>query len=461
MQTADHRQYESMLPAERLAEGLGLEIPRVMPEADLQARWFSGEFGRNFTTLEGETVRIVQFGIWNHEPGPDFIHAAVQFGDGEVFQGAIEIDPEGEDWERHGHSGNPAFDGVVLHVFPRMGKRKFFTRTTQHRAVPQVLLTGHELEKSTPGEVLPANPGRCSGPLAKLDESAARSVVEAAAVYRLRRKADRLAAVIAAHGQPEALYQGVATALGYKQNKLPFLLLAQRVPVASLRRAPAVEIQAAFFGVAGFIDAREPEIHDDAARAWLRELWASWWKRRSSAMRLILDPSDWQLGGMRPANHPQRRIAALAVLVSRWKEFVELLDAGDVKGIWKFLENLDDDFWSCHYTLKSRPSKSRMALIGKTRVGEIFANVLFPLMHHRGLDYLPAYQKIRATLTNRVVETAAMRLLADSSPHRKLADRLINQQGLLQIYEDFCLQDCSDCAQCSFPERVLRWEPGQ
>jgi hypothetical protein len=28
-----------------------------------------------------------------------------------------------------------------------------------------------------------------------------------------------------------------------------------------------------------------------------------------------------------------------------------------------------------------------------------------------------------------------------------------HQQGLLQIYEDFCLQDNSDCAQCPFPEQ--------
>jgi hypothetical protein len=28
---------------------------------------------------------------------------------------------------------------------------------------------------------------------------------------------------------------------------------------------------------------------------------------------------------------------------------------------------------------------------------------------------------------------------------------------LLQIYEDFCLQDNSDCAHCPFPEQMQRW----
>jgi hypothetical protein len=31
------------------------------------------------------------------------------------------------------------------------------------------------------------------------------------------------------------------------------------------------------------------------------------------------------------------------------------------------------------------------------------------------------------------------------------------QQGLLQVYEDFCLRDASDCARCRFPEQLARW----
>jgi hypothetical protein len=31
---------------------------------------------------------------------------------------------------------------------------------------------------------------------------------------------------------------------------------------------------------------------------------------------------------------------------------------------------------------------------------------------------------------------------------------LWQQQALLQIYDDFCMQDASDCARCPFPEQV-------
>ena len=83
-----------------------------------------------------------------------------------------------------------------------------------------------------------AVPGRCVAPLRDLEPAAVRSVLEAAAQFRLRRKAARLAQLREVHGTDEALYQALAEALGYKSNKLPFVLLSQRVP---LRCSPPAE----------------------------------------------------------------------------------------------------------------------------------------------------------------------------------------------------------------------------
>ena len=43
-----------------------------MKELELQAHWFASDFGREFRTTAGDAVRIVQFGVWNREAGPDF-----------------------------------------------------------------------------------------------------------------------------------------------------------------------------------------------------------------------------------------------------------------------------------------------------------------------------------------------------------------------------------------------------
>src|SRR5688572_13924452 len=59
-----------------------LTVPREWTELELQAHWFAGDFGREFTSTTGERVRIVQFGVWNREAGPDFAEAAVSLNDG-------------------------------------------------------------------------------------------------------------------------------------------------------------------------------------------------------------------------------------------------------------------------------------------------------------------------------------------------------------------------------------------
>src|SRR4029077_19116662 len=123
-------------------------------------------------------------------------------------------------------------------------------------------------------------------------------------------KALRLQRLSELHGDDEALFQEVAAALGYKQNKLPFTVLAQRLPLRHLRARPN-EIEALLFGVAGFLGAPDLSSFEPGTRQYLRTLWGHLLPRRAEVERLILPPRTWRLSGTRPLNHPQRRLAAL------------------------------------------------------------------------------------------------------------------------------------------------------
>ncbi|MGE9271635.1 MAG: DUF2851 family protein, partial [Verrucomicrobiales bacterium] len=89
--------------------------PELPGELDLQALWFSGAFGRDFTDHRGRKIHITQFGEWNRSSGPDFLHAVVEI-DSQAQHGPIELDLTPADWEHHGHGANPAFNEVALHV---------------------------------------------------------------------------------------------------------------------------------------------------------------------------------------------------------------------------------------------------------------------------------------------------------------------------------------------------------
>ena len=428
------------------------------PELEIQARWFSGEFGSTFFTLSGDTVEIIQFGEWNREAGPDFREAAVSINGAPAMRGCIELDPDVRDWERHGHAINPAYCNVMLHVFWSAGKSESFTQTAAGRAVPQVRLDLSRLDRAALNPVPAAKLGRCSGPLATMDSSQLAGLLAAAAHYRMRRKAQRISQAVEIHGEMEAPYQFVAETLGYKANKLPFRLLAQRFPVGPLRKNRA-ELEAVLFGASGFLGTADLHDFPGDTKGYLRSLWDGWWPRRSEFRNLMLSQNMWKCGGVRPMNHPHRRVGALAEIARRWPKTRELLRTADPVTIHRFFAGLSHEYWDRHYTLTSALSPAAMALVGPERVNAILVNVVLPMALREHPASFEKLQALAAPDFNLRVKTAALRLFATDAKRVPLLRTAINQQGLLQIYDDFCCHDLSGCLQCKLPEQLSQWRP--
>jgi len=463
--------------------------PRIPSELELQARWFAGDFGKHFATTAGDQIDIIQFGTWNREAGPDFRDAAIRINGSEPIRGCIEIDLLDRSWETHGHATNPAFEGTVLHVFVERSDREFFTRTTSNSNVPQVCIDPATLPEVFTANLPLARPGRCQAPLKDLPEERVCSLLDAAAQFRLRRKANRIRNKIENHGRDETLFQEIASALGYKENKLPFTILAQRFPLGLLREN-ICHCEALLFGGAGFLEVSDLDVYKRSAREYVRDLWDGWWSHRDELQRLILPANTWRLSSTRPVNHPQRRLAALAILAREWPAFRRSIDSAArfrvlspqsspagrggsfspgekvrMGGPRDFFSELDHPFWNFHYTLTAAASPKKMALIGESRVADILANVLFPfwVAHDLQASSPPTtrlwdeYAKLPAQLSNRRLETAATRLFGNDLRRQEFLKTVAHQQGLLQIYEDFCMEDNSDCAQCPFPEQMRKW----
>src|SRR4030095_7426041 len=100
---------------------------------------------------------------------------------------------------------------------------------------PQVCIDPTVLPNAFNANVPLARPGRCQSPLKDLSEERVKSVLDAAAQFRLQQKAARIRRNIDSHGRDAALFQELTAALGYKENKLPFTLIAQRLPLKPLR----------------------------------------------------------------------------------------------------------------------------------------------------------------------------------------------------------------------------------
>jgi hypothetical protein len=281
--------------------------------------------------------------------------------------------------------------------------------------------------------------------------------------YRLREKASRIQARLNQSGDRQQIfYEEVMTALGYKNNQAPFRTLARIIPVAALRGAPRETALACLLGGGGLLP--QPDAAPDAeGGGFIRTLWDTWWKQATDP-----PPEDlqWCLHGIRPHNSPVRRLAAAAALFSGsgdpLADIARLMAAHPVGGGWfgKVIECFEKvcewEFWNQRLAFSSEPDLERhQALLGENRIAAILVNVILPFAIAEGSFPQQAVNQLPPEDMSSPMRLTALHLFGrDHNPSAFYADNGILQQGLLQIYVDFCLNALPDCEGCRLCETL-------
>ena len=444
------------------------------PERLLQAIWQHQRLLRDrLKTADGRELRVLHPGFRNVEGGPDFRQAVLQIGDDQFRTGDIEIDLRCQGWHAHGHDHNPAFDKVILHVVweGHQPARNDLPLLELRRALDAPLgelscWLGSEAAQELPEQLR----GKCCAPLRELDATQIHTLLEQAAKVRLQSKAALFQARARQAGWEQALWEGLFRALGYKHNVWPMHRLAELRSRWSTRRVEPVEVQARLFGISGLLPHELPRSEPGTDR-YVRKVWDQWWRERDQYSDCILPPAMWRFHGLRPANHPQRRLAlasrwsldaALAGKVERWCER-EVADHFLNSSLLETLRVEPDDFWSWHWTFRSHRLKKAQPLLGAARVTDLAMNVVLPWLWIRAVEgkNLPLQQSIEhryfawpAAEDNALLRLARKRLLAS----RWKASGAAVQQGLIQIIRDFCEHSNALCDECRFPQLALEFK---
>lgn len=452
-----------------------LERSEAPSEDLLQAVWFHQRLLRDrLGTLDGRRVRVLHPGFWNHEPGPDFRDAVLQFDADAPVQGDVELDLKSADWKSHHHDSNPTFHKVVLHVVWRKGGAQFLPTLELEPVLDAPLDELRWWHGSDSARAFPADlAGRCCAPLKELSASALGELLRQAAIIRLHAKASQLQARARQAGWEQALWEGVFRGLGYKRNTWPMLRLGElREQICPGHKAASVlSLQARLLGVGGLLPVeltRRQRGTDD----YLRRLWDSWWRERGQFSECALPRTLWNLSGIRPANHPQRRLA----LAAHWLAGGQLCGAlenwcqaaikpgMEQPSLHHALNVPEDPFWNRHWTLRSTSLAASQPMLGAARVTDLAVNVLLPWLWVRAVEGRSEtlrreierrYFAWPAAEDNSVLKLARQRLLGGSMPRGMQSAAM--QQGLLQVVRDFCGHSNSICSGCQFPELVKAW----
>ena len=238
--------------------------------------------------------------------------------------------------------------------------------------------------------------------------------------------------------------------------------LADLLPV--LRELPLTLVQwrARLLGLAGLLPAetlRSPFSSDVE----LRQLWEDWWRIRASICDQILPRTIWRMAGLRPANHPIRRLTlaahwlAQSGFIARLDEWL-LLAAKDSSPANSLLRLLQSDEDPNDTSQLSKP----MQLLGASRATDLAVNVILPWFWARAgsgqnkslqLQVEELFFAWPAGEDNAVLKLTRQRLFAGPRRLRSAAE----QQGLLQIARDYCDHSNALCEHCPFPDLVRSW----
>jgi hypothetical protein len=456
----------------------GLPVGNRFPwsERHLRCVWADPAYRPEpLTTYDGQFVTVENAGRWNVEAGPDFLDAVLRLTPGERrLVGDVELHVRPGDWRQHGHTDDPLYRRVIAHV-------TYFGGTVPDGELPAgaIQLALQEALRRKPSfsfdslDVMAypfacfASPTPCSDILRSWPPEDRGALLDAAGTERLRRKTERMAEAIREKGTLQTLYEEVFCALGYKNNRIPCRELASRVPLEALQSAAAKEgllaAYALLCGVAGLLPARTQPLWDADTRRFVRELWDVWWKLQSTWQNRVMLRRDWTLRNLRPQNHPLRRLVAGVDLFCGPQPLQRQLESiaespALCKAVLEALETAGmASHWARRHSLSGPRLAKPLALIGPGRAAAILTNVVIPWTVATSNDGHPDDRLLRELPVeddNRLIRHTAHALFGrDHTP--ALYHSGLRQQGLLQIFHDFCLNARNGCRSCAFPQALI------
>ena len=424
---------------------------------------------------DGKGVHVLSTGLWNRQPGPDFQDAAAVVG-AELKHGDVEVHRVSSDWFQHGHSDDPRYGEVFLHVVweDDGGGPPLPTLELKNQLQPSWRKVLVEVEAAFYPHAREVPPGACALRWALTEDERLREILRSAGYSRMLRRGQRLLRLAARSSEDQALYEQVFEGLGYAANREAFRTLAQLLPLNSLTDIEETNsLMARYFGMAGLLpDTTQTKVLP-AFRPFVAQAWREWW-----ASGLTAGDLHWNRAGSRPLNSIHRRLAGGIFWLqqchghpAQWLLNCAARAENNPKILLdKLLEtSVRETPWDTMRDFAT-PVARQTALLGRERRRDLAVNTFLPflvanaeLQKDEPLRELAraAWEKIPRTQENRLLRDAVRRFLAPPSRARELLRRASQQQGMMDIFQNFCLALDHACQECPFvvPPKTSTQQP--
>ncbi|MFQ5687263.1 MAG: DUF2851 family protein, partial [Candidatus Scalindua sp.] len=285
----------------------------------------------------------------------------------------------------------------------------------------------------------------------------------------------------------QVLYEAIMESLGYKNNKEQFKHLGTIASINDIKRLipsdvsvqeRSRKIQALLFGMSGLLPSqisRYKSATDKHSLQYINDVEEIWSEIKVDIKDKPMDGELWSFKYSRPGNYPTRRIAAISRLLAEYfetgifriilKSFKERDNSkSDIEGTKVIIKNTEstflelyDEYWSYYNIFGGRRLKSMGRLIGKERSSVIFINIIIPVLlaYARKMNDVVLEEKLFKSYKmhsrlspNNITRFMNYRILGKDTQEKKVVNTARRQQGLLQIFKDFCESDDIACKRC-------------
>ena len=436
-------------------------------EAFVQKLWHAQQFfDTNMEAVDRRAIRVLKPGVWNHNEGPDFMHAEVEI-DGKLHVGDVEIHVQSSEWYAHKHHLNSRYNRVILHAVFFNDDFNLRTRLQNNKRIPTLELlkwvavdTG-DLYDDTKDTA--TTDGLCRITGKQLNMELLKGVFESLGRERFLEKTESMRLLRTRLDFEQLLYEGIMEALGYERNSKAFRELAQHVPFADLDGKSELEIQAVLFGVAGLLPSQREkplssEVTDDPSIAALE---ASWRASEYAELPPRLTEARWSFTG-RPLNHPARRIAAMSHLIHRSQGslmmyFLPTCEKAATGETEKSLRTIEKElrallmiepvgYWEKHSNFGTGGTRNAV-LIGKSRAIDIIVNKILPAAYVWAVEadsqklqegILKLYSVGSKSTGNKIISKVDEQIFTEAQQLRHLKPTAKIEQGVIRLYKNYC-----------------------
>jgi hypothetical protein len=263
-------------------------------------------------------------------------------------------------------------------------------------------------------------------------------------------------------GTRNAFMEKVFDVFGFKKNREAFAVLFRETVLKYPEEQFNTSFEEILWGESGLLPADNTNTADEEAAAEQMRLWNAWWKIRRDAGEKI----HWNRSAIRPANTPERRLAALCEFIRRngtdplpgWMKMLEGEDSPETcaeKLIQAFQNN--GVFWADRTSFHNRKQDKKSALTGRAKALELVINAALPCLAAQA--ELEGNSRVSSRLRillktlpppeiNSIVKKAAERWFTQPETTLKLLNDSASRQGIHHIYSEYCSNISGDCGCC-------------